>query len=190
MDKEAGEGGGEAASEEELVEHTMKAIDLPCTRQTSLCTCASANFRELVAMDDDGDVEEVGESGACTTVAMNGRLCGAGTRGTECGLRRREGVRKGDCDSLGILDSSGLCEMDLYRGERWNWGGWGNGNTRFRSSALLNTHEATRRHTVFHKKERNWEDLCYIACLNHCTRVHKPHHTTPHAMGARIAQRR
>lgn len=43
----------------------------PCTRQTSLCTWASANFLvEFIVMDDDDDVEVVGERGACTTVAM------------------------------------------------------------------------------------------------------------------------
>jgi hypothetical protein len=49
---------------------------LPCTRQTSLCTCASANFRVLDSTDGEGegDVDEVdmGESGeiACSAVAI------------------------------------------------------------------------------------------------------------------------
>lgn len=47
-----------------------QAHDSPCTRQTSLCTCASANFRESIVVDDDDDVEVVGERGACTTAAI------------------------------------------------------------------------------------------------------------------------
>jgi len=51
------------------------ANDSPCTRQTSLCTCASANFREFIVMGDDDDVEVGGERGACcTTVAIIGYL--------------------------------------------------------------------------------------------------------------------
>jgi hypothetical protein len=53
---------------------------VPCTRQTSLCTCASANFRGLTATDDDGDVDGVDESGvaACTAVAIVYRTKGKG----------------------------------------------------------------------------------------------------------------
>jgi hypothetical protein len=52
---------------------------LPCTRQTSLCTCASANFRGLMEMVDDGDVGGVDESGvgaACTAVAIGIKCMG------------------------------------------------------------------------------------------------------------------
>ena len=52
---------------------------LPCTRQTSLCTCASANFRGLMEMVDDGDVggvDESGEGAACTAVAIGIKCMG------------------------------------------------------------------------------------------------------------------
>jgi hypothetical protein len=67
----------------------MDGGDSRCTRQTSLRTWASANFRGFVVVtdedgDDDGDgdvvVEEVGEYVGCTTVAISGwgNLGGAG----------------------------------------------------------------------------------------------------------------
>ena len=72
---------------------------VPCTRQTSLCTRASANLRWLDATDDgEDDVEEVdmGESGvACTAVAIVEKSRGInGTRGGGANSRRK-GAQRG-----------------------------------------------------------------------------------------------
>jgi hypothetical protein len=76
-------GRGERGQGEEKGEHIRKKSaaessdgrTLPCTRQTSRCTCASANFRGLMARDSDGDVDGADGSGvaACTAVAIGER---------------------------------------------------------------------------------------------------------------------
>lgn len=75
-----GAGKGKRTRQGRVLRRGAADATVPCTRQTSLCTRASANFRWLGAMDDGEDcVEEVGmdESGvACTAVAIVGERGG------------------------------------------------------------------------------------------------------------------